>query len=110
MRDIVCACGVGKAGGHLLADLDKEEEDAPDAVDIPMAILPNTEEIVLLQMDGLLQKKEWDQLVELGIKGCKQVWELQKEALKKKYAEAEKGESQKPQDNALGGENAGEFQ
>ena len=110
MRDIVCACGVGKAGGHLLADLDKEEEDAPDAVDIPMAILPSTEEIVLLQMDGLLQKKEWDQLVELGIKGCKQVWELQKEALKKKYAEAEKGESQKPQVNAVSGENAGEFQ
>ncbi|MDP6670509.1 MAG: hypothetical protein QGI60_01695, partial [archaeon] len=65
-------------------------EDAPDAVDIPIAIMPRTEEIVLLQMDGLMTKAEWKKAKELGIKGCKQVYEVQKAALRKKYEAAEK--------------------
>ncbi len=89
MKDLVCAVGVGKAGGEIILDLNKEEEDAPDAVDIPLAILPRTEEIVLLQMDGLISKEEWQKAAKLGIKGCKQVYEMQKEALRKKFLEAE---------------------
>ena len=91
MKDLVCAVGVGKAGGEIILDLNKDEEDAPDAVDIPIAIMPRTEEITLLQMDGLLTKSEWNKAVKLGIQGCKQVYEAQKEALRKKFAEAEKG-------------------
>jgi len=89
MKDLVCSVGVGKAGGEIILDLNKEEEDAPDAVDIPLAIMPRTEEIVLLQMDGLLSKPEWDKAVKLGIEGCKKVYEMQKEALRKKYSQAE---------------------
>ena len=85
MRDLVSATGVGKGYGEIILDLDKDEEDAPDAVDIPIAILPNTEEIVLLQMDGLLTKKEWDQVAKLGIEGCKKVYEIQKAALQSKF-------------------------
>lgn len=87
MKDLVCSVGVGKAGGEIILDLNKDEEDAPDAVDIPLAILPRTEEIVLLQMDGLLTKKEWTKAIKLGIEGCKQVHEMQKEALRKKFSE-----------------------
>lgn len=89
MRDLVCAVGVGKAGGEIILDLNKDEEDAPDAVDIPIAIMPRTEEIVLLQMDGLLTKPEWNKAVKLGIEGCKRIYDMQKQALRKKYAEAE---------------------
>ena len=91
MKDLVCAVGVGKAGGEIILDLNKDEEDAPDAVDIPIAIMPRTEEITLLQMDGPLTKPEWNKAVKLGIQGCKQVYEAQKEALRKKFTEAEKG-------------------
>ncbi|MBT4192376.1 MAG: exosome complex exonuclease Rrp41 [Candidatus Diapherotrites archaeon] len=95
MRDMVAATGVGKAYGELVIDLNKDEEDAPDAVDIPIAILPNSEEIVLLQMDGLLTRKEWDAIAKLGIKGCKQVYEIQKKALVEKFELSEaKGKSQ----------------
>lgn len=89
MRDLVCAVSVGKAGGEIILDLNKDEEDAPDAVDIPLAIMPRTEEIVLLQMDGLLSKQEWGEAVKLGIAGCKQIYEMQRKALRKKFAEAE---------------------
>jgi exosome complex component RRP41 len=97
MRDLVASTGVGKAGGEIILDLNKIEEDAPDAVDIPIAIMPRTEEIVLLQMDGLMTKAEWKKAKDLGIKGCKQVYEVQKAALRKKYEAAEtQGEKKKP--------------
>ncbi|HIH21903.1 MAG TPA: exosome complex exonuclease Rrp41 [Candidatus Diapherotrites archaeon] len=85
MRDLISGVAVGKAGGKIIVDMNKFEEDAPDAVDIPMAILPNTEEIVLLQMDGLLSKKEWLEARGKAFEAIKQVYELQKQALLKKY-------------------------
>src|SRR3989344_5001755 len=66
MRDMVCGTGVGRAGGKLIVDLDKDEEDAPDAVDIPVAMMPNSKEIVLLQLDGVLSRKEWDEAYKLA--------------------------------------------
>ncbi|MBN1940555.1 MAG: exosome complex exonuclease Rrp41 [Candidatus Diapherotrites archaeon] len=95
MKDIVAAVGVGKIAGEVVLDLNKTEEDAPDAVDIPIAILPRTEEIVLLQMDGLLKLDEWKKALKMGIEGCKKVYELQKTALRKAYLEAEKEEKVK---------------
>ncbi len=93
MRDLVAATGVGKAGGEIILDLNKPEEDAPDAVDIPIAILPRTGEVVLLQMDGLLTMDEWKKAFKLGVKGCEQVYEVQKAALRKKYEAAEDGKA-----------------
>lgn len=85
MKDLVSAVGVGKAFNELVVDLNKDEEDAPDAVDIPLGILPNSEEIVLLQLDGLLTKKEWEQVSKMGIDACKKIYEIQKESLKKNF-------------------------
>ncbi len=91
MRDMVCGTGVGKAGGKLLVDLDKNEEDAPDAVDIPLAIMPNSKEIVLLQLDGVMTKKEWQEAYKMGEEASMKVYEIQKEALKEKYASGGSG-------------------
>ncbi len=91
MRDLVTAVGVGKTDGKIIVDLTKEEEDAEDAVDIPLAILPNSQEIVLLQLDGLLKKNEWEQAMKAALEACKKVYEIQKEALKKKYEQKEAG-------------------
>lgn len=85
MRDLVVGCSVGKAGGKIIVDLNKEEEDAPDAVDVPIAVLPNSGEIVLLQLDGVITKKEWEQAIKDGVKACEKVYEIQKTALKKKF-------------------------
>lgn len=87
MRDLVSACAAGRANGHIILDPCKEEEDAEDAVDMPLAIMPRNREIVLLQMDGYISKEEWKQALELGIKGCLKVYEIQKKALKGKYEE-----------------------
>lgn len=85
MRDLVTAIAVGNVNGEIVADLSKEEEDVEDAVDIPVAIIPSTGEISLLQMDGMISKEKLMQAVALAKKVSKQISEVQKAALKKKY-------------------------
>ena len=85
MKDLVSAVAVGRVDGKIVIDLNKEEEDAPDAVDMPIAMMTNSKEIVLLQMDGLFSKKEWDEAYELAVKGLEKVKKLQIEALKEQF-------------------------
>lgn len=86
MRDLLSAVSVGRVLGNVVADLTKFEEDLPDAVDVPLAVAPNTEEFTLLQMDGRVSRKEMDEMLDLGIAKAKEVAELQRKALKEKYA------------------------
>lgn len=85
MRDLIAACAFGKADGHVILDLDKEEDNEGEA-DVPIAIVPRTNEIVLLQMDGHLAKEEFDQGMKIAVDACHTIHEMQKEALKRKYA------------------------
>jgi len=87
MKDLVSGVALGKAGGKLLADLNKHEEDAPDAVDLPIAMLPNTDDVVLLQMDGPLTQKEFNDILDMARNTCKEIKEMQVKALKEKYNE-----------------------
>ncbi len=86
MRSLVPAVAVGKADGVLIVDL-ADEEDKYGQGDVPMAILPNTEELVLLQQDGSFTKEELLEAIQMGINACKYIHELQKEALKRAYVQ-----------------------
>ncbi|PIU22430.1 MAG: exosome complex exonuclease Rrp41 [Candidatus Diapherotrites archaeon CG08_land_8_20_14_0_20_30_16] len=86
MKDLVSGIAVGKAGGKLIADMNKHEEDASDAVDLPIAMLPNNNDIVLLQMDGVLTEKEFYECLDIAKKNCQEIRELQVSALKEKYS------------------------
>jgi exosome complex component RRP41 len=55
-----------------------------------MAIIPSTDEIVLLQMDGNMTREEFDRAVSMGVAACHEVYELQKDALKRRYTAKEK--------------------
>jgi exosome complex component RRP41 len=85
MRSLVSAVGVGKINGEIVLDLTKEEEDTEGAVDMPIAIMSKNKKITLLQMDGKLNRKEMEEAIDLGIKGCLQIYEIQKKILKEKY-------------------------
>ncbi|NWF95694.1 MAG: exosome complex exonuclease Rrp41 [Candidatus Thorarchaeota archaeon] len=85
MRTLVPAVAVGKADGVLVVDLG-DEEDKHGQGDIPMAILPTTGEITLLQQDGYFTKDELLEAIQMGMNACKYIHELQKEALKRAYA------------------------
>ncbi|MGD9130449.1 MAG: exosome complex exonuclease Rrp41 [Candidatus Bathyarchaeota archaeon] len=84
MRDLVVACAAGKADGKLMVDLMDTEDKVGDA-DVPVAFMPNLNAITLLQMDGSLSVDEFENAVNMAIDGCKQIYALQKEALKSKY-------------------------
>jgi exosome complex component RRP41 len=84
MKDIPVACAAGKIEGKIVLDLGKEEDNFGEA-DLPIAIAPRTGEILLLQMDGHLTNDEFNEALDLAIKGCKIVSEIQKEAIMKKY-------------------------
>ncbi|HEC72111.1 MAG TPA: exosome complex exonuclease Rrp41 [Thermoplasmatales archaeon] len=84
LRDIPVACAAGKIEDQVVLDLGKEEDNYGSA-DLPVAIAPRTGEILLLQMDGHLTLKEFDEALDLAIKGCYTVSKLQKEAIIKKY-------------------------
>lgn len=81
MKDLVVACAAGKVDGQVVLDLFKEEDNYGQA-DLPVAIMPKNEDIVLLQMDGHLTQEEFDRALSLAIDGCKKLYEMQKEALK----------------------------
>ena len=84
MRDLPVACAAGKVDGTVVLDLTSDEDKEGDA-DLPIAIAPRTEEILLMQMDGHMTPAEFDEAVELAIKGCREVSKLQREALMNKY-------------------------
>lgn len=88
MKDIVTAVSVGKAGGQIVVDLSKEEDNHGQS-DIPMAFSMRTGEMLLYQMDGLLTKDELDQAIQMGFEAAKKVREFQEQALVSKYAGAE---------------------
>ncbi len=87
MKDLVASVAVGSVDHSVIADLSYDEEayeDGPVA-DIPVAILPNSGKISLLQMDGELSREELKKALELSKKVCKDIYEVQKKALKAKF-------------------------
>ena len=85
MRDLVPAIACGKADGNVLLDLNKEEDNYGQA-DVPLAIVPSTDEIVLLQMDGNMTREEFDKAISMAMGACHELYDLQKDALKRRYS------------------------
>ena len=91
MKDLVCAVSLGKVDDKLLVDLDYSEESYKEGsvADIPIAMMPNSGKITLLQMDGEIKKEELMELVQKAKKVLMDIYEVQKKALKEKYHEVE---------------------
>ncbi len=88
MKDLVASIASGKADGTIVLDLQKEEDQFGDG-DMPMAYMPQKEEITLLQMDGRFESGEFSEALDVGIEGCEKVYQKQRKALEEKYSEEE---------------------
>ena len=95
MKDMVAAVSVGRVGDKLVIDLDGEEEHfgGNESADIPIAMTGITEEVSLLQMDGIITKEQLFEGLDMIKKPLKKIIEVQKKALKDKYKKIE-GDSQ----------------
>jgi len=93
MKDLVSAVSVGRVDDKIVADLDYQEEayENGPVADIPVAVMPNSGKISLLQMDGEISKEDLRKCLELAKKVCLQIYEVQKQTLKEKYTGFESG-------------------
>jgi exosome complex component RRP41 len=92
MRDLIVACAAGKVEDKIVLDL-MDTEDKLGSADVPVALMPNLNAITLLQMDGSLSTDEFESAVNLALEGCKQIYTLQKEALRTKYVNVKEEEN-----------------
>ncbi len=93
MKDLVAAISVGRVDDKLVVDLDYNEEayeDGPVA-DIPIAVIPSTGELTLLQMDGEIDKDDLLKALAMGKEAVKKIKDLQQKALHEKYVTGERG-------------------
>ncbi len=84
MRDLVASCSAGKVKGEILLDIEGKE-DTEGELDLPVAYYPHRKLITLIQMDGIATKEEVKKIIALAKKGCEEIYEVQKKALKEKY-------------------------
>lgn len=86
MKDLVTAVAVGNLNGEKVVDLCYEEEALEgDIADIPMAVIPSSGKVTLLQMDGIITKEDLNELLQMGLKACQEIYQIQRNALKERY-------------------------
>ncbi|MCI4366991.1 MAG: exosome complex exonuclease Rrp41, partial [Thermoplasmata archaeon] len=84
MVDLLPSVAVGKVAGHVVLDLKKEEDNHGEA-DLPMALVPQSGRLVLLQMEGHMTRDELSRALDLGVAGCRKIYEEMKRALRERY-------------------------
>ncbi len=95
MRELVAACAAGKIEGRVVLDL-SDVEDKQGEADLPVALMPKSNVISLLQMDGSFTEAEFKQALEMSTDACRKIYEIQREALRQKHlmAREEAGEKE----------------
>ena len=88
MRNLISSCSVGVVDGEIALDIAGLEDNYGD-VDMAVATIGNEDKFVLLQMDGIITKDQMKTMLELAKKGCAEIYEKQKQALKDKYKTGE---------------------
>jgi len=86
MRSLVTAVAIGKIDGELITDLSGIEDKAGEA-DLPCAMTWFNEELSLLQFDGSMDLDEFSKSLVLAKDAISKIYEIQLDALKKKYIE-----------------------
>lgn len=84
MKHLISSVSVGKIDGQIVLDIGGLEDNFGD-VDTAVATIGTTDRFVLLQMDGIVTRKEFEELLHLAREGIAKVHERQKEALLSRY-------------------------
>ncbi|MBI2043165.1 exosome complex exonuclease Rrp41 [Candidatus Pacearchaeota archaeon] len=89
MRDIVSSVSIGKLDKQLVVDVAKDEEDWEEgegATDIPITMTSDGR-ITHIQLDGKIETKQLKEAIKMARKACKEIYEIQKKALKESLEE-----------------------
>lgn len=84
MRDLVVGCSSGIVDGQVVLDLN-DTEDKEGTGDMPVAFMPNLNQVTLLQIDGIFTPENFKKAFELAMTGGRKVYEMQRQALLNKF-------------------------
>lgn len=73
MKDYVCACSASYLRDSPIVDINYLEESS-GSPEITVAVLPKSEQIVFLEMNGRLHEDNLSKVVDMAVKGCKDVY------------------------------------
>ena len=95
MKDMVAAVAIAHVDGKIIIDPNYEEEHYPDfakepvehehVADIPLAMVPSTGELTLLQMDGKISKEDLMKAIEMAKPIIQKIVTIQRQAIKDKF-------------------------
>ncbi len=92
MKSIVSSIAAGKLDKTVVLDLDKYEdsefEEGEGSTDIPMTFTPDGK-LTHIQVDGKISKEQLKEAIELARNAAKEIYEVQKKALKEVRGEKE---------------------
>ena len=100
MTDLVVSVASGKVNDVVVCDLNKEEDNYGEA-DLPMGILPNTGELVFLQMDGDLSQEEFKTAWDYNMEAAAKIHEEMARALKGVRPDVDTTRTRAPQEPPL---------
>ena len=92
MRDLVVGCSSGIVDGQVVLDLN-DTEDKEGSGDMPVAFMPNLNQVTPLQVDGIYTPENFRKAFELAMTGGRMVYEMQRKALLEKYFGASPSET-----------------
>lgn len=84
MADLIAAVAVGKVDGTVVLDIN-ETEDKYGEADMPVAMAPQLNSIVLLQLNGRMTPEEIDKGLSMAQSAIKKIYQMQVDALKRRY-------------------------
>ncbi len=84
MKDLIAGVAVGKVDGVLVLDIDELEDEYGEA-DMPIGYAASIDEIMLLQLNGVLTLEEFRRAIELAKEGARKIYDQMKKTLHDKY-------------------------
>ena len=93
MKNMVSSVSIGKLDKDLVVDVSKHEEDWEEgegATDIPISFTSDGK-ITHMQLDGKIDVKQLKEAIKLAREACKEIYEVQKNALKESVNTKEGG-------------------
>eukprot|EP00002_Diphylleia_rotans_P039709 TRINITY_DN9278_c0_g1_i1.p1 TRINITY_DN9278_c0_g1~~TRINITY_DN9278_c0_g1_i1.p1 ORF type:complete len:248 (-),score=51.08 TRINITY_DN9278_c0_g1_i1:77-820(-) len=83
LKEYVASCSVGYLDNHILLDLNYLEDSA-GGPDIPVALLPQSNKITMLQLDAKLPLDKLELALETASAGCRAIHELMDAVVKQR--------------------------
>ena len=86
MRDYVCACSASFVNDTPIVDISYLEESSGGA-ELIVATLPKSEQIVFLEMNSRLHEDNLSSVLDLAVKGCKDIHDVLDRAVREHISE-----------------------